>query len=76
MKVASSSRIRWRMSASGRASSTHSLTEHCTNPTWQLNEFTRAALLANDLPVYLWLEVYMAMWHTQNSVPSSALQRG
>ena len=41
----------------------------------QLNESTRAALPASDLPAYLWLEVYMAMCHTQNIVPSSALQR-
>ena len=39
-----------------------------------LNESTRAALLANDLPAYLWPEVYMAMCHTQNIVPNSALQ--
>ena len=37
----------------------------------QLNESTRAALLASDLPAYLWPEVYMAMCHTQNIVPSS-----
>ena len=41
----------------------------------QLNESTRAALLPSDLPAYLWPEVYMAMCHTQNTVPSSALQR-
>ena len=41
----------------------------------QLNESTRAALAASDLPAYLWPEVYMAMCHTQNMVPSSALQR-
>ena len=41
----------------------------------QLNESTRAALLASDAPAYLWPEVYMAMCHTQNIVPSSALQR-
>ena len=41
----------------------------------QLNESTRAALLASDLPAYLWPEVYMAMCHTQKIVPSSALQR-
>ena len=41
----------------------------------QLNESTHAALLASDLPAYLWPEVYMAMCHTQNSVPSGALQR-
>ena len=41
----------------------------------QLNESTRAALLANDLPAYQWPEVYMAMCHIQNIVPSSALQR-
>ena len=35
----------------------------------QLNESTRAALLAGDLPVYLWPEVYMAMCHTQYIVP-------
>ena len=40
-----------------------------------LNEAVRAALLASDLPAYLWPEVYMAMCHTQNLVPSSALQR-
>ena len=40
-----------------------------------LNESTRAALLASDLPAYLWPEVYMAMCHTQNIVPSSAMQR-
>ena len=40
----------------------------------QLNESTRAAILACDLPAYLWHEVYMAMCHTQNIVPSSALQ--
>ena len=43
--------------------------------TGQLNESTRAALLASDVPAYLWPEVYMAMCHTQNIVPSSALQR-
>ena len=41
----------------------------------QLNESTCAALLARDLPAYLWPEVYMAMCHTQIIVPSSALQR-
>ena len=41
----------------------------------QLNESTRAALLASDVPAYLWPEVYMAKCHTQNMVPSSALQR-
>ena len=41
----------------------------------QLNECARAALLASDVPAYLWPEVYMAMCHTQNIVPSSALQR-
>ena len=41
----------------------------------QLNESTRAAVLANDLPAYLWPEVYMATCHTQNIVPISALQR-
>ena len=41
----------------------------------QLNESTGAALLASDLPAYLWAEVYMPMCHTQNIVPSSALQR-
>ena len=41
----------------------------------QLNESTRAALLASDLPDCLWPEVYMAMCHTQNMVHSSALQR-
>ena len=41
----------------------------------QLNKSTRAALLASDLPAYLWPEVYMAMCHTQNIVPRSALQR-
>ena len=41
----------------------------------QLNESTRAALLASDLPAYLWPKVYMAMCHTQNIVPSCALQR-
>ena len=41
----------------------------------QLNESTRATLFASDLPAYLWPEVYMAMCHTQNIVPSSALQR-
>ena len=30
----------------------------------QLNETTRAALLASDLPTYLLREVYMAMCHT------------
>ena len=40
----------------------------------QLNESTRAALLACDLLAYLWPEVYMAMCHTQNIVPNSALQ--
>ena len=40
-----------------------------------LNEAVRAAVLAIDLPAYLWPEVYMAMCHTQNLVPSSALQR-
>ena len=39
------------------------------------SEAVRAALLASDLPAYLWPEVYMAMCHTQNLVPSSALQR-
>ena len=41
----------------------------------QLNESTRAALLASDLPAYLWPEVYIAMCHTQNIVPGRALQR-
>ena len=41
----------------------------------QLNESTRAALLASDPPAYLWPEVYVAMCRTQNIVPSSALQR-
>ena len=41
----------------------------------QLNESTHAAPLASDLPAYLRPEVYMAMCHTQNIVPSSALQR-
>ena len=41
----------------------------------KLNESTRAALLASDLPAYLWTEVYMAMCHTQNIMPSSVLQR-
>ena len=41
----------------------------------QLNESTRAALLAGDLPTYLWPEVYLAMCHTLNMLPSSALQR-
>ena len=41
----------------------------------QLNEPTSAALLASDPPAYLWPELYMAMCHTQNIVPSSALQR-
>ena len=41
----------------------------------QLNESMRAALLASDLPAYLWFEVYKAMCHTQNIVPSSLLQR-
>ena len=41
----------------------------------QLNESTRAALLASDLPAYLWPEMYMAMCHTHNIVPSSALQQ-
>ena len=40
-----------------------------------LNEAVRAALFTSDLPAYLWPEVYMAMCHTQNLVPSSALQR-
>ena len=40
-----------------------------------LKEAIRAALLTSDLPAYLWPEVYMAMCHTQNLVPSSALQR-
>ena len=40
-----------------------------------LNEAVRDAMLASDLPVYLWPELYMAMCHTQNLVPSSALQR-
>ena len=40
-----------------------------------LNEAVRVALLASDLPAHLWLEVYMAMCHTQNLIPSSALQR-
>ena len=40
-----------------------------------LNEAVRAALLARDLPAHLWPEVYMAMCHTKNVVPSSALQR-
>ena len=40
-----------------------------------LSEAVRAALLASDLPAYLWPEVYMAMCHTHNLVPSSALQR-
>ena len=41
----------------------------------QLNEPARAALLASDLPAYLWLDLYIAMCHTQKIVPSSALQR-
>ena len=41
----------------------------------QLNESTRAALFSSDVLAYLWPEVYMAMCHTQNIVPSSALQR-
>ena len=41
----------------------------------QLNGSTRAALLNSDLPAYLWPAVYMPMCHTQNIVPSSALQR-
>ena len=41
----------------------------------QLNESSHAALLAGDLPAYLWPELYMAMCHTQKIVPSSALQR-
>ena len=41
----------------------------------QLNDSTRAALLASDLPAYLWPDMYMAMCHTQNIVPRSALQR-
>ena len=41
----------------------------------QLNESMRDALLASNLPAYLWPEVYMAMCHTQNVVPSSALQQ-
>ena len=41
----------------------------------QLNESTRAARLACDLPAYLWPEVYMDMCHTQSMVTSSALQR-
>ena len=40
-----------------------------------LNEAVRAALLASPLPAYLGPEVYMAMCHTQNLVPSSALLR-
>ena len=40
-----------------------------------LNEAVRAAVLASDLPAYLWPKVYMAMCHTQKLVPSSALQR-
>ena len=40
-----------------------------------LTEAVRAALLASDLPAYLLPEVYMATCHTQNLVPSSALQR-
>ena len=34
------------------------------------------ALLAGDLPANMWPEVYKAMRHIQNIVPSSALQRG
>ena len=41
----------------------------------QLNKSTRAVLLASVPPTYLRPEVYMAMCHTQNTVPSSALQR-
>ena len=41
----------------------------------QLNESTLAALLASNVPAYLWPEVYMAMCHTQNIVPCSELQR-
>ena len=40
-----------------------------------LDEAVRAALLASDLPAYLWPEVYMAMCHIQNLVPCNALQR-
>ena len=39
----------------------------------QLNESGSSALLARDLPAYLWPEVYMARCHTQ--MHSSALQR-
>ena len=41
----------------------------------RINESTHAALHASDLPAYLWPKVYMNMCHTQNSGPSSALQR-
>ena len=41
----------------------------------QLNQSMRAALLASDMPSYLWPEVYMAMCHTHNIVPSSGLLR-
>ena len=41
----------------------------------ELNELTRAALLASDLPANMWPEVYMAMCYTENIVPCSALQR-
>ena len=39
------------------------------------SEAVQAALLASNLPAYLWPEVYMAMCHIQNLIPSSALQR-
>ena len=32
-------------------------------------------VFASDLPAYIWPEVYMAMCHSQNLVPSSALHR-
>ena len=41
----------------------------------QLNESFRSTLLANDPLAYLWPKVYMSMCHTQNLVPSSALQQ-
>ena len=41
----------------------------------QLNESTRAALLASDLQAYLWPEVHMARCHIQKIVPTSVLKK-
>ena len=79
-KDESSSPIRLKSSASGRGLCFTDRAQHESNGRVERkigmpNEAVRAALLASDLPAYLWPEVYMPMCHTQNLVPSSALQR-